>query len=158
MLVGRDEVMSWVDALALRQDEKVIDSWQGIREIIGKTFEVRLEGSKKENRKVITRERKEGLLILTNQRLLFLEGQEPDGKKLGESVKMSLIDVDKLWFEKAPMKTLDEPKGFETHVFTLRRIGKKKDFDAFKKLVDEYCQRRRKEMEKNQKKVVRFKV
>lgn len=35
--------MSWVDVLALGTDEKVIDSCQGIREIIGKTFEVELE-------------------------------------------------------------------------------------------------------------------
>jgi hypothetical protein len=41
--------------------------------------------------------------VLTTQRLLFLEGLEPDGKRLGESVKVSLIDVDieKLGFEKA---------------------------------------------------------
>ena len=35
--------MTWVDTLALRKDEKVVDSWQGIREVVGGTFEGTLE-------------------------------------------------------------------------------------------------------------------
>ncbi|MCL5949965.1 MAG: hypothetical protein M1490_05755 [Candidatus Bathyarchaeota archaeon] len=118
--------MTWVDTLTLRKDEKVVDSWQGIREVIGGTFEVTLEEDKdkKERKRVTVKERKEGLLVLTTQRLLFLEGQEPDGKKLGESVRVSLIDVDKVWFEKAPLKPVDEVAGFETHIFSLKKVGK----------------------------------
>jgi hypothetical protein len=150
--------MSWVDALALRKDEKVVDSWQGIREIIGQTFDVSLERDKKEHKKVVTRERKEGLLVLTNQRLLFLEGQEPDGKQLGEAVKISLIDLDKLWFEKAPLKPIDQPAGLDTYVFSLKKVGKKKEFNQFKKLVDEYCKKRKETLEKETRKVFRFKI
>jgi hypothetical protein len=148
--------MTWIDALELRKDETVVDSWQGIREVIGTTFEVTLKGDKKNQ--VNTTERKEGLLVLTNQRLLFLEGQEPDGKQLGQSVKLALIDVDKVWFEKAPIKSLDEPEGFETHVFSLKKVGKKKEFNAFKKQLDEYCKKRREQLNRETKKVVRFKL
>jgi hypothetical protein len=153
-------VMTWVDTLALRKDEKVVDSWQGIREIVGGTFEVTLEEekNKKEQKRVTVKERKEGLLVLTNQRLLFLEGQEPDGKQLGESVKVSLLDVDKVGFEKAPLKPIDEVEGFETHIFSLKKIGKKKEFNAFKKLLDEYCQKRKKQLEQETKKVIRIRV
>ena len=150
--------MSCLDALALRKDETVVDSWQGIREILGETFEIALEDEKKECKRVRTKERKEGLLVLTNQRLLFLEGQEPDGKKLGESVKVSLIDLDKIWFEKAPVRPIDQENGLETHIFTLKKVGKKKEFEAFKKLLDEYCQKRKQQLQKDAQKVVRFKL
>ena len=152
--------MTWVESLALRKDEKVVDSWQGIREVVGGTFEVTLEEEKekKERKRVTVKERKEGLLVLTNQRLLFLEGQEPDGKQLGESVRVSLLDVNKVWFEKAPLKPVDEVAGFETHIFSLKKVGKKKEFNAFKKLLEEYCRKRKEQLEQETKKVVRIKL
>jgi hypothetical protein len=150
--------MTWVDTLALRKDEKVVDSWQGIREVIGGTFEVTLKEETKERQRVTVKKRKEGLLVLTNQRLFFLEGQEPDGKQLGESVRVSLIDVEKVLFEKAPIKPVDEVDGFENHIFSLKKVGKKKEFNAFKKLLDEYCQKRKTQLEKETQKVVRFKI
>ncbi len=150
--------MTWVDALELRKDEKVVDSWQGIREIIGATFDVTLENDRKNQKRITAKERKEGLLVLTTQRLLFLEGQEPDNKKLGESVKVSLIDVDKVWFEKAPLKPVDEVTGFETHIFKLKKVGRKKEFDKFKKQLDEYIKKRNEQLKKETQKVVRFKI
>jgi hypothetical protein len=153
--------LTWVDSLALKKDEKVVDSWQGIREVIGKTFEIALDGTKKNKRKkVLTKERNEGLLVLTTHRLLFLEGQEPDGKTLGESVKVSLIDleIDKVTFEKAPLKAQDEVEGYETHVFSLKNVGKKKEFKEFKKLLDEYSRKRREQYEAETRKVIKFKI
>jgi len=38
--------MTWVDTLALRKGEKIVDSWQGIREVVGGTFEGTLEEEK----------------------------------------------------------------------------------------------------------------
>ncbi len=70
----------------------------------------------------------------------------------------SLIDVDKVWFQKAPMQPIDKMDCFETHVFTLKRVGKKKEFEAFKKLLDEYCQKRKEQLQQETKKVVRFKL
>ena len=150
--------MSWVDALALRIDEAIVESWPGIREIIEETFDVSPELKKKGTKKVTTNVRKEGLLVLTNQRLFFLEGQEPAGKKLCQAVKVSLIDVEQVSFEKAPLKPVDEVAGFETHVFRLKKVGKKKEFNAFKKLLDEYCKKRKEQLEKDARKVVRFKI
>ncbi len=150
--------MSWIDALELRKDEKVVDSWQGFREIIGATFEVTLHGDKKEHKRITTKERKDGLLVLTTQRLLFLEGMEPDGKKLGEAIKVSLIDVDKIWFEKSPLKPIDEVAGYETHVFKLRRVGKKKEFDKFKKELEEYIRLRNEQLKKEAQKVIKFQI
>lgn len=150
--------MAWVDALALRKDEKVVDSWQGIREIVGGTFDLTLEDNPKDHKRITVKKRKEGLLVLTTQRLLFLEGQEPDSKRLGESIKVSLIDVDKVWFEKAPLKSRDEVKGFETHVFSLKKVGKKKEFNAFKRLLEEYIQKRNEQLKKEAQKVIKFKI
>ncbi len=150
--------MSWVDALELRKDEKVVDSWQGAREIIGATFDVTLDVGEKEQKRITVKERKEGLLVLTTQRLLFLEGQEPDGKTLGESFKVSLIDVDKVWFEKAPLKPIDEVLGYETYIFKLKRVGKKKEFNKFKKQLEEYIQLRNEQLKKEAQKVIKFKI
>ncbi len=155
---SKRDAMSWVDALELRRDEKVVDSWQGIREILGATFEVTLEGDKKQRKRITTKDRKDGLLVLTTQRLLFLEGLEPDAKKLGESVKVSLIDVDKIWFEKAPLKPIDEVIGYETHVFKLKKVGKKKEFNKFKKELEEYIQLRNEQLKKEAQKVIKFKI
>jgi hypothetical protein len=150
--------MAWVDALALRKDEKVVDSWQGTREIVGATFDVTLEHNSKDRKQITVKERKEGLLVLTTQRLLFLEGQEPDGKRLGESFKVSLIDVNKVSFEKAPLKPIDDVEGYETHVFSLRKIGRKKEFNAFKKLLEEHIQKRNEQLKKETRKIIKFKI
>jgi predicted RNA-binding protein with RPS1 domain len=106
------------------------------------------------------REHKEGLLVLTTQRLLFLEGLEPDGKRLGESVKVSLIDVDieKLEFEKAPLRPIDEVPGYETNVFRLKRVRKKKEFNKFKALIEEYINKRNQQLKEEIKKVVKFTI
>lgn len=152
--------MAWVDALALRKDEKVVDSWVGIREIIGATFDVTFEEAKKDHKRISVKERKEGLLVLTTQRLLFLEGIEPDNKQLGEAVKVSLIDIDtqKVWFEKAPLKPIDEVPGYETYIFRLKRVGKRKEFKKFKKLLEEYIQKRSEQLTKEAQKVIKFKI
>ena len=150
--------MSWVDALVLRSDEKVIDSWEGTREIIQKVDEGPTQQGKKSQNKMLIKGQVDGLLVLTNQRLLFLEGLGSDGKWMDKSVKVALIDVDKLWFEKAPIKPIDTVDGLETHVFSLKKVGKKKDFEAFKKLVEEHCRKRREEFEKAKKKTIHFKI
>ena len=50
-----------------------MDSWEGIREVIGETPEINLNQKRNQNKKVTIKEKKEGLLVLTNRRLLFLE-------------------------------------------------------------------------------------
>jgi hypothetical protein len=156
--------MSWVDGLALRKDETVVDSWHGIREII-ETFDIPPELHTENKKKLKVKDRKEGILVLTNQRLLFLEGrdiQEPPEKKLSESIRVSLIDVDQVLFEKAPIESVKKVEGVETYIFSLKRVGKKKEFRAFKKLVDEHCQKRREQLEaktkKTTEKAINFKI
>jgi hypothetical protein len=150
--------LAWLNALTLRIEEVVIDSWEGVREVIGETPELTLDKNKKDNKKVTIKEKKEGILVLTNQRLLFLEYLGFDGKKIGESVKVSLIDVGDLWFEKAPVKQVCDSKDFETFYFRLKDVSRKKQFKAFKKLVEEYCAKRIKEYEKETSKVARLKI
>jgi hypothetical protein len=151
--------MSWMDQLNLRIDEKLVATWLGTREIIREEVQVAFEAEKNQSGKgVAVNQKLEGLLVLTNQRLLFLEGQGLDGKRLCEAVKVSLIDVDKVWFQKAPIKNVEEVKGLETHVFSLKKVGKKKEFKEFKKLLEEYCQKRKQQLEDETKKVVRFKI
>jgi hypothetical protein len=150
--------LSWVDQLNLRIDEKVVATWLGTREIIMEDVQITFNPEEKQLNNIAVNQKKEGLLVLTNQRLLFLEGRGLDGKRLSEAVKVSLIDVDKVWFQKAPIKSIEEVKGLETHVFRLKKVGKKKEFKEFKKLLEEYCQKRKQQLEDETKKVVRFKI
>jgi hypothetical protein len=150
--------LSWLGALTLRVDEVVVDSWEGIREVIGETPEVTLNQDKRNKKKVTIKEKKEGLLVLTNQRLVFLESVGLDGKKIGESVKVSLIDLGDMWFEKAPIEKVDDVEGFETYFFRLKKVGKKKQFKAFKKLVEEFCAKRKEQYEKETSKIARLRV
>jgi len=128
--------MSWLSSLKLHKDEKIIDSWQGTREVIGPEYTP--SGSQNDKEKVTANVQKDGLLVLTNQRLVFLEGQEPDFKKVGASIKVSLDDVDDVLFERAPVKNIEGTPGFETHIFSLKKVGKKKEFNKFRKLLNEY--------------------
>ena len=150
--------MAWLNALTLGVDEEVVDSWEGIREVIGELPEINLNQSKKGNKKVAIKEKKEGLLVLTNKRLLFLESVGLDGDKIGESVRVSLIDVTDLEFEKAPIKKVDKVEGFETYFFRLKKVGKKKQFKTFKKQVEEFCAKRKEQYEKETSKIARLKV
>jgi hypothetical protein len=150
--------LAWLSALNLHVNEQVIDSWEGIREVIGETPEITLDQNRKNHKKLTIKERKEGLLVLTNQRLLFLEFVGLDGKKIGESVKVSLIDLENLRFEKAPINKVDEVEGFETYYFKLKNVGKKKQFKNFKKLVEDFCAKRKEQFEKETTKVARLRV
>ncbi len=150
--------MAWLNALHLHIGEVVVDSWEGVREVIGETPRITLDKESKNEKKVTVKEKKEGLLVLTNQRLLFLEAIGLNGREIGESVKVSLIDVGDMWFKKAPIKETTEVEGFETYYFRLKRIGKKKQFEAFKKQVEDFCARRKEEYEKETKKPVRLRV
>jgi hypothetical protein len=128
--------MSWLTLFKLHKDEEIIDSWQGTREVIGPEYTLPCSQNGKE--KVTANVQKDGLLVLTNQRLIFLEGKEPDYKKIGESIKVTLLDVNDVSFERSPVKHVEEAAGFETHVFSLKKVGKKKEFNKFKKLLDKY--------------------
>ena len=150
--------MAWLNALHLHVGEVVVDSWEGIREIIGETPQITLDKGSKNEKRVTVKEKKEGLLVLTNQRLLFLETVGLEGKEIGEAVRISLIDVGDMWFKKAPIKEVTEVEGFETYYFRLKRVGKKKQFEAFKKRVEDFCAKRKEEYEKETKKLVRFKI
>lgn len=131
--------MSWLTSLKLHKDEEIVDSWQGTREVTGPQYPS--SDNQKNQEKTTANTQKDGLLVLTNQRLIFLEGKEPDYKKIGESIKVSLLDVNDVSFEKSPVKHVEEAAGFETHVFSLKKVGKKKEFNKFKKLLNQYINR-----------------
>ncbi len=129
--------MSWINTLKLREAEVIVDSWKGTRHIKG-PFYIENSSQDKKGQKDTADVEKDGLLVLTNQRLIFLEGQEPDYKKIGESVQVSLVDLNEVSFERSPVRHVEEPAGIETHVFSLKKVGKKKEFNKFKRLFDQY--------------------
>jgi hypothetical protein len=150
--------LGWMDACALRANEKVVDSWEGTREVVRESFDNKANEEGKNHDKVMVRERRDGLLVLTNQRLLFLEAQEPYGKPISESVKISLIDVDKILFEKGPNKSTQNEQSLIKHFFLLKKVRSKRDFKSFQKLLEEYCQRRHEQIAKESRKTFHIKI
>lgn len=156
-------LVSWVDALDLRRDERIIDFWEGVREILASSFEPLAGHEKKSDRefkRAWVKDRREGLLVLTSQRLVFLEPvYDGDGKReLEQPVEVSLLDVGRLWFEREPMDVPEKVHGYDTFVFSLKGVGGKREFLRFKGLVEEFCVRRREQLRSDTGHVVRFRV
>ena len=69
--------MSWESSVLLEKGEKIVASWRGNRETTEKVAVVGQYGRK---RVADAKERKNGFLVLTNQRVLFLEEHGVFGK------------------------------------------------------------------------------
>jgi hypothetical protein len=127
---------SWGSSVALEKDEKIVDSWRGTREIMDETSEGSSEGKKVWK----VKEKRKGFLVLTNQRLLFLDEQQVVENNYDQVVAVPLVDVSGMWMERVPVRSIPEKEGFETHAFRLVKVGNKGEFEEFKRLIEEYSQ------------------
>ena len=146
-------ILMSVDSVLLAKDEKVVNSWQGTREIVEQTV---AEDSGKKNFRV--KERKNGTLVLTNQRLLFVEKEKSKENSQCKEVNVPLIDVSNLFMEQPPLEWVDSAPKIVSHVFRLKKVRDKKKFEEFKKQVDEHCQRRRVQVAEQTKEKVHMKL
>jgi hypothetical protein len=140
-------IMAWIDSILLEKDESIIEKWEGERELIEKTH----EKSKKQKWKI--KDHKDGFLVLTSKRLLFVEAQENSDMPFDEPVEIQLANFSDSWMQKQPFENIEEKPVLETHVFRLKKVGKKKDFDNFKNLINKYCNQRKTELAKGKNKV-----
>lgn len=126
---------SWGNSVIFEKDEKVVNSWRGTREIMEDTY----DESSKEQMVWKVKEKRRGFLILTNQRLLFLDEKQVDENAYDQVIAVPLVYVSGMWMEKVPASSVPEKEGFETHAFRLVKVGNKGEFEEFRKLIEEYA-------------------
>jgi hypothetical protein len=134
----------------LEEDEKIVEKWEGAREILEKITDEK----EKHYGKWKVKEHHEGYLVLTDRRLLFVEAQENSELPYDAPVEVPLVTLDKNWLEKPPFESLKENTKLETHVF---RLKEKKDYKDLQKLIEKYSKERREILQKQQDKGVSFK-
>ncbi len=140
--------MSWESSIFLEKGEKIVTSWRGNREM---TEKVVVRGSYGRKRVEDAKERKNGFLVLTNQRLLFLEEHGVFGKSYHQVLTVPLLKVQGISMGGMLVPFVSIADDMETHMFHIAGVGKT-DFEPFRQLVMEHCRNRREEIEAEKRK------
>jgi DNA-directed RNA polymerase subunit RPC12/RpoP len=134
--------MSWEASVIFEKDEKIVGSWHGNRETVERVVMRGQYGRRAQDVKT----RKNGILTLTNQRILFLEEHGLFGKSYHQVLAVPLLKVGGIAMGGTISPFVSIADEMETHIFHLDGIGKN-EFDEFRRLVVSCCQRRREEIE-----------
>jgi ribosomal protein S27AE len=97
------------------------------------------------------REQKNGFLVLTNQRLLFLEEHGIFGKSYHQVLAIPLMKVGGISIGGMISPFISIADDIKTNVFHVQGIGKK-EFDPFRSLIVDECRRRKEELESEKRK------
>jgi ribosomal protein S27AE len=135
--------LSWEVAILFQKDEKVVNSWYGDHEV---PTQMVVQGTTRN-----TKIRNKGVLVLTNQRLLFLEEHGIFGKSYHEAVAISLPKIQGISMGGTLMPFVSIADEIQPHVFHIDGIGKN-EFDHFRSLIIEQSQKRIEEIEAEKKK------
>jgi ribosomal protein S27AE len=140
--------VSWDNSILLEKGEKIMASWRGNREM---TEKVVVRGSYGRKRVEDAKERKNGFLVLTNQRLLFLEEHGVFGKSYHQVLSIPLMKVNGISMGGLLVPFVTIADDMETHMFHVSGIGKN-EFAPFRQLVTDQCRKRKDEIEAEKKK------
>jgi len=135
--------LSWETAILFQKNENIVHSWYGNREII---TQVVVQGTS-QNRKVP----KKGILVLTNQRLLFLEQHGIFGKSYHQIIAIPLAKIQGISMGGTFRPFVSIADEAQAHVFHIDGVGKN-EFEPFRLLITEQSQKRTEEMEAERKK------
>jgi ribosomal protein S27AE len=135
--------LSWEIAILFQKNEKTITSWYGNREIV---TQVVVQGTSR-TRKVP----KKGVLVLTNQRLLFLEEHGIFGKSYHQIIAIPLARIQGISMGGTFRPFVSVADEAQLHVFHIDGVGKD-EFDPFRSLIIEQSQKRIEEIEAEKKK------
>jgi hypothetical protein len=113
-------------SVTFRIDEKVVNFWEGKRAIVKEPEKI--EVGKKYRLK--STDWKEGYLILTTQRLLFVDNESA----VNQVSEVSLLNLAELFRRKTPTE-IESPSDGYTFVYRLRDIRRKKEFNKFKEQI-----------------------
>ena len=135
--------MSWQSKISLEFGERVVTSWRANWELTG---EVENKGLFGEHGAGIAKEIRKGFLVLTSQRLLFLQEQGIFGKSYHQVLTVPLPKLIEVSMGGTVLPFISITDDSETYIFHLSGIGKAQ-FESFRKLVLGQCQARREEIE-----------
>ncbi|MGA2308763.1 MAG: hypothetical protein ABSG57_04340 [Candidatus Bathyarchaeia archaeon] len=140
--------MSWEGSILLEKGEKIVTSWRGNREM---TQKVAVRGQYGRQRIEDAKERKNGFLVLTNQRLLFLEEHGVFSKSYHQVLAIPLGKVSGISMGGmlSPFVSIADDVG--ACMFHLWGIGKSQ-FEPFRQQIIDECRKRREEIETEKKK------
>lgn len=140
--------MPWESSIILEKNEKIVTSWRDNRETAVQKIERQQYG-----RGIVytAKERKNGFLVLTNQRLLFLEKHGVFGKSYHQTLTIPLPKVGGISMVEMLNPSISIADDFKTHLFHINEVGKN-EFEPFKQLITNQCRKRRDEIETEKKK------
>ncbi len=139
--------MSWQESIYFEKGEKLVSSWEGNRETAEKTVIRTQYGRRTQDVKT----RKNGILALTSQRLLFLEAHGIFGKSYHQVLTIPLSKLAGISVGGTLIPFVSIADDVENHVFHIVGIGKN-EFPAFRQTIMSCCQSRREELEAEKKK------
>jgi hypothetical protein len=144
----RGDSLSWENSIILEKGEKTITSWKGNREIRERV----VEKGKYGGRRIAEAKRNlSGFLVLTSQKLLFLEEHGMFGKSYHQTLSVPLSKVGAISMGGALLPFVSIADDVETHIFHVQGVGKK-EFESFRQSIVEQCRKRREEIEAEKKK------
>lgn len=138
----------WQSSIIFEKGENVITSWHGDYEIRERVVEKGALGTRKMTE---VKKKVSGVLVLTNQRLIFLQEHGIFGKSYHQVLTIPLERLGAISLGGALMPFISISDGVETHIFHIKGVGKK-EFESFKQLITEQCRKRREEIEAERKK------
>lgn len=139
--------MSWEDSIFLEEGEKIVTSWRGDREMTQKVGVSGQYGTTMQD----VKERKNGFLVLTNQRLLFLEEHGVFGKSYHQVLGMQLLKLQSISMGGILIPFVSIADDMGSHIFHIDGVGKN-EFESFRQLIMDHCRKRREEIEAEKKK------
>ena len=139
--------MSWQDSIYFEKGEQIVASWEGNRETAERTVVRGQYGRRVENVKT----RKNGILALTNEKLLFLEAHGVFSKSYHQVLTIPLAKLGGISVGGTLMPFISISDDVENHVFHISGIGKN-EFPSFRQTIMKCCQKRREALEAEKRK------
>ena len=139
--------MSWQESIYFEKGEKMVSWGESNRELVEKTVVRGQYGRRVQDVKT----RKNGILALTNQRLLFLEAHGIFGKSYHQTLTIPLAKLGGISVGGTLIPFISIADDFENHIFHVIGVGKN-EFPGFRQKIMECCQERREELEAEKRK------
>ncbi len=142
--------MSWESVVILRDGEKIVHYWEGDYETSTTVIETRGTYARRHRPREV-KQRKEGVLVLTNQRLVWVEKRGVFGKSFHAIFEISLENLKGISMGGAIMKYVFITDVGGENVFHLSGINEQ-TLEPFKTLIFEQVTARKRFLEEEKKK------
>jgi hypothetical protein len=140
--------LAWQGSLFLENNEKILTSWYGDRET-AESIVVQQGYGRRTTQNVKTRKR--GVLVLTNQKLVFLEEHGIFGKSYHPVMAIQLGKLGGVTMGGTFMPFISIADENGPNTFHLDGVGKN-EFEQFRKYIADWCSYRKRELETERRK------